>query len=274
MSNTVKAVGFAYCSPEVILLFSDHARQQLHVYPPKDPNEQLKFANDGRKHMLLLLSPDALSRLDEKAWRKRIHRVLLFGKLEDLKALEVPVLDALRDEDGKVMPNRRQTRDELLSRIEQEAVAVQLDTHLGAQRRAKRRAEETAAYDGPTFKSFLKDLRGAITADAASFTFADDVGVPAVMRLMQDTSQADFKEACVRMIDVGGLPEDKVKSLFKWVEGIDGIGPELCRAVEAYLYPENPDAEIDLADLAGRYNVSAEDVQSVSNVYKKLQALD
>lgn len=271
MSNTVKAVGFAYVSPEVILLFSDHDRQQLHVYPPEDPNEQLKFANDGRKHLLLLLSLDALPRLAQ--WQKKLHRVLIFAKADDLEALRLPILDAFHDDDGKIMPNRRQTRDELLNRIENEAIALSLDVNAGEQRRAKRRAETAAAYDGPTFRSFLKDLRSMVSPGTDGFTFADDVGVPAVMRLMQDTSQKEFKEACMRMIEVGGLDEDKVKSLFKWVEGIDGIGPELYRAVEAYLYPENPEEEIDVDDLAQRYCVSADDVRSVSKVYRQLQAL-
>jgi hypothetical protein len=152
-------------------------------------------------------------------------------------------------------------------------VPIPLDASVGEQRRANKRAQVASAYTGPTFRSFLKEMRAMVSAEAENFTFADDVGVPAVMRLMQDTSQKEFKEACQRMIEVGGLDTDKVKSLFKWVEGIDGIGPELYRAVEAYLYPEDPSEDVDIDALAERHGVSADDVRSVSKVYQKLQDL-
>ncbi len=273
MSSTVKAVGFAYSSPEVILLFSDHDRQQLHVYPPKDATEQLKFTNDGRKHLLLLLSVDSLPRLTQ--WSSKLHRVLVFGKAEDLLGLKLPVLDADTDDDGRVIPYRRQTRDEMLDRIENEAVVLKLD-NANTQRRANKRVATATAYSGPTFRDLLKGLKGLVRASAdASFTFADDIGVPSVMRLMGDTSQKEYRAACERMIKVGGVDDAKVKVLFKWVEGIDGIGPELSKAIDAYLYPDEESADpVDIDALATQYGVAGDDVRSVSKVYKRLQDLD
>lgn len=274
MSSTVKAVGFAYSSPEVIMLFSDHDRQQLHVYPPKEASEQLKFTNDGRKHMLLLLSVDSLPRLAQ--WSSKIHRVLVFGKAEDLLGLNLPVLDADKDDEGRVIPYRRQTRDEMLARIENEAISIKLD-NANEQRRANKQVAKATAYTGPTFRDLLKDLKGLIRAsDSADFTFADDVGVPSIMRLMGDTSQKEFKAACKRMIDVGALDDSKVKALFRWVEGIDGIGPELSKAVDAYLYPDEAqeDDPVDVDALAKQHGVAGDDVRSVARVYKRLQDLD
>ena len=273
-TTTVNAVGFAYSSPEVILLFADHDRQQLQVYPPKNAGEQPKFANDGRKNMLLLLSVDSLPRLEQ--WSKKIHRILVFAKAEDLIGLHLPILDAMTADDGRLVPNRRQTRDEMLARIEKEAVPVVLDQSINAQRRARRRVEEATAYEGPTFRTFLKELRQLVDKDADGFTFADDIGVPSIMRLMGDTTQKHFKGACQRMIAVGGIPEDKAKALFRWVEGHDGPGPELGKAVDALLYPDEAAEEgtVTYDSVAQQHGVTAEDVRSVAKVYRQLQSLD
>jgi len=270
---TVKAVGFAYSSPEVILLFADHDSQQLHVYPSKESGDSPKFSRDGRKNVLLLLSLDALPKL--ASWNTKLHRVLIFGTADDLFSMNLPVLDALREEDGKVTPNRRQTRDELLTRIEDEAISVPLDRSVSAQRHASRKAAETASYSGPTFREILKELRSLLSANVPpEFTFADDVGVPSIMRLMHETQQTDFKGACKRMIEVGGLPENKVKALFRWVEGIDGIGPELSKAVDAFIYPDEAAEEITADAAASKYGVDQDDVKAVAKVYRRLQDIE
>jgi len=201
--------------------------------------------------------------------------VLVFGTAEDLLGLNLPLLDAVKDDTGRVVPHARQTRDELLLRIENEAVTLPLDKSPSAQRRANKKVEEAVAYTGPSFRFLLKELRGLVSpVDGSEFSFADDVGVPSILRLMSHTSQTEFKGACKHMINVGGLPEENVKSLFKWVEGIDGVGPELSKAVDALLYPdEDVEEEPTVEGVAKTYGVQTEDVIAVSKVYKRLQEL-
>ena len=79
--TTINAVGFGFTSPEVILLFADHDRQRLHIYPPRKSNGDPEMSDDGRQNILLLLSIDNLSAVEK--WADDLHRVLLFGNADE-----------------------------------------------------------------------------------------------------------------------------------------------------------------------------------------------
>ncbi len=266
-SVSVKAVGFAFSSPEVILL-SARPEQHFNVYPPKRSGQAVKLSTDGRRNVMLLLSVDKLPALSQ--WSKRLHRVLVFARLEDLADLGIPALDATVDDEGKALPMRRQTIDEMNARIEEEAVDLEIGVPVPVAKRKARKARESADYAGPTFRELLRSLRKLVT-ESDDFSFQEDVGIPSIYRLMHDTSQADFKASCKRMISAGKAPKDDVRAFYLWVEGIDGLGPELSKAVDAYAYPEDEDSEISIEEAADRFGVSAADVAAVVKVYDRLQ---
>ncbi len=266
--TTINAVGFGFTSPEVILLFADHDRQRLHIYPPRKSNGDLEMSADGRQNVLLLLSIDSLSAVER--WVDDLHRVLLFGNADELTEMGVPVIDSEVDESGNLGPTRRNTRDTMLKLIESEAVALAVGN--GSRKAVKRNLKKAAAassYEGPTLRSMLKGIRSSVT-ESDDFNFPNDVGTPTIVRLMGDITKAQYKTSCKQMIDKGGADKAKVKRLFRWVEGVDGVGPELGKAVDAYLYPDSED-EVSAESAAQAHGVPVEDVQAVSKVYRRLQ---
>jgi len=272
-SPSIKAVGFTFFSPEVFLLFADHDRDHVHFYPPANGGQALRLKKGKRRHVVLTTALDKLHLLAEQA--SDLHRVVVFADSDELQELGIPMLDATTDEDGKIVPRPRQNRTELLQRVEKEAVAVEVGKPVNAVRRARRKAQETAAYDGPTFKQLLREIKSKLDPKP-DFDFGQEIGVPSVLRLMNDTVREEFKAACRSMIKRGGAPDDLIKSFYKWVEGIEGgIGPELGKAVDALIYGEEEDEEALSAEaVAERYGVNVNDLTFVADVYQKLQNMD
>lgn len=272
-SPSIKTVGFTFFSPEVFLLFADHDRDHVHFYPPANGGQTLRLPKSKRRHVVLTTTLDKLHLLADEA--SSLHRVVVFADSNDLQELGIPMLDATTDEEGKVVPAPRQNRSELLERVEKEAVSIEVGKPLSAARRARKKAHEVAAYDGPTFKQQLREIKSKLDP-VADFDFGQEVGVPSVLRLMNDTIRDEFKAACRSMIKRGGAPEDLVKSFYKWVEGIEGgVGPELGKAVDALLYGED-DSEEELTPevVSERYGINVNDLNFVADVYQKLQHTD
>lgn len=272
-SPSIKAVGFTFFSPEVFLLFADHDRDHVHFYPPANGGQTLRLPKSKRRHVVLTTALDKLHFLAEGA--SSLHRVVVFADSNDLQELGIPMLDATTDEDGKIVPSPRQNRSELLERVEKEAISIEVGKPLSAVRRARKKAKEVASYDGPTFKQQLREIKSKLDP-VADFDFGQEVGVPSVLRLMNDTIREEFKAACRNMIKRGGAPDDLVKGFYKWVEGIEGgIGPELGKAVDALLYGEDDsDAELTPEAVSERYGVNVNDLNFVADVYQKLQNMD
>jgi len=264
----VKAVGFAFISPEAFVLVANHKRDHIHLFPAKKNSEPLVFQREQRRQVVALRAVERMGQLIPHA--DKIDLIVAFGEAADLQELGIPMMDAGFDEDGKLVGHPRQSRDELLARIEKEAVELQVDKSLSTVKRARRRAKESAAYSGPTFRDQMRGIRDAVRASGAEgFDFVNEAAIPAVLRLMGDTNQADFKSACQGMIKRGGVPEETAKSFFKWVEGIDGIGPELGKAVDALLFTDD-DVERTEDEMATQYGVDVKDVALVANSYRQI----
>lgn len=267
--GTVKAVGFAFCSPEVIILFSDAKKDHLHLFPPEKSEPSLDLSDDSRRHVILLRALEKLGQLNE--YGDQIHRLLIFGvsRPDDLLDMGIPLLDAVLNE-GKLEPNRRQTREELLRRIEDEAVDLPL-TSLKRGRRIKEAAVvEKPAAPTITFVSQIKALRKLLGKDSP-LDFVNDLGIPAVERLMDDITREEFKANCKRLSVDGGLPEKTAHDFYRWVEGFgEGKGPELGRAVDAYLYPSSSMKGFSVVEISEKFGVDPKDVEFVANTYKTL----
>lgn len=270
--GTVKAVGFAFFSPEVIILFSDPKKDHLHLFPPEKSEPPLDLSDTGRRHVVLLRALDKLGKLSE--YQDQIHRLLIFGvsRPDDLLDMGIPLLDAVTT-DGKLEPYRRQTREALLKRIEAEAV----DLPLVSAPRSRRIKQEVAVQKKPksavpavTFVSQIKELRKLLGKDGP-LDFVNDVGVPAVERIMDDLTREEFKSLCKKISVEGGVPEKPAHEFYRWVEGFgEGTGPELGRAVDAYLYPSSSLKGFSVDEIAKKFNVDRNDVEFVANTYKTL----
>jgi hypothetical protein len=268
-SASVKAVGFAFFSPGSFILFANHTRDQVQLFPPRTASEQLRFANDDRRHVVVLRALDKVKALEPHA--DKIDLLVVFADSNDLLSLGLPIMDGEKDDEGNIVGKGRQNRSDLLERIEAEAVDFPLDKSASATQHILRKAKEAAAYDGPTFREQLRSIREAVN-NTEKFDFTQEAGVPSVLRLMGDTSREDFKSACRGIITRGNVPENRVKSFFRWIEGIDGgIGPELGKAVDAFLYPDDEDAKQTAEEVANRYGVDVKDVKLIANTYSQLQ---
>jgi len=267
---TVKAVGFAYTSPEVIILFAQHKEHRLAIFPPKD-GSTLTLSDDGRPNVILLRTIDKLHAVAPLV--ADIHRLIVFGGAKDLLELGLPILDAaVNPEDGKTSPQRRQAAEDVLRRIEDEAVDLTVlsaptlsDTNQPVQEKKK-------MPSGKTFVGLMRTLRDKVGKDNPDLNFVEDVGVPAVNRLFGDIDQLVFRDACKLLVTHGGLGENAARYFYRWIEGHSGEGPQLSKAAEAYMYPADGEDAPDLNDLAAEFEVDAGDIQFVCATYEKLHA--
>jgi len=269
--SSVKAVGFAYFSPEAFVLVANHKQDHIHLFPAKSTSQPLKLQREKRRQVVALRALEKLNQLAPHV--DDIGLVVAFGDASDLIDLGVPLMDAEVNEEGKIVGRPRQSRDELLDRINREAVDLKIDVPLSSVKLARKKAAESASYTGPTFRQQMLMIRDAIqeAGKKDKFVFANEAAVPSILRLMGDTPRDDFKSACQGMITRGGVPEDLVKAFFKWVEGIDGIGPELGKAVDLLLYSDDDVVRTE-HEVAEQYGVDEKDVTLVANSYQQLTA--
>lgn len=269
-ATSVKAVGFGFFSPEVVVMFADHTTSCVHVYPTKN-GRQLDLS-DSRKHLVLLRALDKKHTLADVG--SSIHRLVLFGKPEDVVALGVPLLDATVDDDGKIIPLHKQSRDAMLLRIENEAVALSLRTPVAATSVPLKKEPVAEAAKEEAYVSFvtrLRTLRGFVKKAGNNIDFVADIGMPAVLRIMDDYSREQFKESCKKMVTEGGVPEDPAKDFYRWIEGLGYKvnGLTLGSAVDKHLYSED-DADTDIKQLSQRFGVDSVDIEFVAQSYQQL----
>jgi len=274
MTNTardksIKAVGFAFFSPEVVVMFADHDNSHIHVYPSKS-GKSLELSED-RDNVVVLMSLDKRYTLVDFA--DSIHRLLVFGKPDDLLKLGLPLLDATVDEDGTVVPLHRQSRATMHTRIEEDAVPLSLVSDVSSTiiLTAKKISQEPTV--NLSFVSRLRALRSEVKAAGNTIDFVADVGMPAVLRIMNDYTREQIKDSCKKMVVDGGVSEASARDFFRWIEGIgyQVSGITLGSALEKFLYPqgsaeEKPKAE----DLAKRFNVDKSDIEFVAQSYQQL----
>ena len=258
-----KAVGFVYFSPEAVILFADHKKNHLHIYPPKNESGDLDFSDEKRKHFVILRSFER--RFDLKKFSEKIHRLLVFGDADDLVSEGIPILDAIM-EGGKIVAQGRQSVEVMLKRIEEEAVDIPLTAKEGTVRRKKKEPKKSDL----TFVGQLREIKKAIGKDNEAVDFADHVGAPAVFRIMGDITQEEFKKICKSLTKKSDVSRDLARQFYRWVEGTEGEGPELGKAVDAYLYPADDDEDATEEEVAQRFSVSAEDIKFVAASYEQL----
>jgi len=267
---SVKAVGFAYTSPEVIILFSQHQDYKLSIYPPKK-GVQFSLPETELPNIVLLRAVEQLPSL--APWAGKIHRLIIFGNYKALLEHNLPLLDAVKSDDGKITPQARQSVDKVLKRIEDEAIDLPLIYQHASKSKDQTVQEKKKMSSGKTFIGLMRGIRDKVSK-SDDLNFVEDVGVPAVNRLFGDIDRSQFVSACKLLVTHGGLREDLARTFYRWVEGYDGEGPDLAKAAEAYLYPPDGDDAPDLSDLAEEHGVSEDDIQFLCATYEKIHGLD
>jgi hypothetical protein len=276
VTPTIKAVGFSFISPEVVLIMADTSANRLHFYPSAADGKTLDLSED-RPHWVLLKSPDHIGSM--ASYADHIDRLIIFGRPDELLGLGLPILDA-NVTNGQVEVIRRSNVKEMLDRIQQEAVSLSLtETEKAYQGlKQKERTKMKPQPSGKTFVQQLKDLKAAINQLGNGFNFIQQIGVPSVLRLLGDTDREEFKHVCKLMVDKGGVPDQLARTYFRWVEGFEGEGTELGKAVEQLLYPQEggrsmrPEEEwqAQVEPLAKKMRVDAGDLEFVARSYYQL----
>jgi len=268
----VKAVGFAFMSPEVILLFGDHSRHYFHLFPlpKKSLSKTLDFSGPDRTHIVLLRAVDRLHGLEP--YVNKIYRLVIFGKPEELTLLTVPIIDAIVI-DGVVVPGPRQTKDVTLARIEGDAVEISVDA-IVSPKGIKKVSKEMSSVEkkSVTLIALLRGIRDVVK-DQEGVNFAQDFGAPTVFKITGDISPGEFKTVC-KLLTEHKVPEEQARSLYTWVMGFTGSGTDLAAAVEKYLHPRRTILDMDeyVTFLAEEHKVDIDDICFVANSYKDLIA--
>lgn len=279
--NEVKAVGFSFLSPEVVLLVADKTAHCLHFFPSKaEGSRSLDLSDATRPHWVLLKAPEHIGAMAQYA--DRITRLLVFGRAEELLGLGLPILDATVS-GTNVEVNRRSSRDELLARIDEEAVALSLNETNAVYETLKKQERDKMENkpSGRTFFQQLKELKSIVGKDNPSLQFVTQIGIPAVKRIMGDIDRDTFVLVCKALVTDGGVDDPRARAFYRWVEGFDGEGVELGKAVDALLYPkqdatERMRGEEEWTDtltesVASQFGVSETDLLFVARSYIQLQ---
>ena len=266
MSETVKAVGFATYAPEVVTIHYKYGRKErLHLYPEMF-DEKIDLSDSTKKHVVLLR--DASKRFDSplRDHHANIHRLLVFGKPEDLEKLGIPVIDAVV-KNGKIVSVPRQMPDVLSSRIQDEAVLLDLTPPLKVAKVTKdKKPKKTPSR---RLMWWLNKILAEVDDDDH-----DSVREATFHRLVDNISKSDFRRACTKIQKDLGVRKSVVKGFYKWVEGIDGDGVFLGQAVNYYFDGAQEDGEVSIDAIAEEYKVDAGDIRLVIAALEELDDED
>ncbi len=256
MSETVKAVGFAFLAPEVIVIHFRYGRQdRIHLYPPLF-DEEFDLSDPNKRHIVALR--DVNKRYALREYHNNIHRLLIFGKPDDLDKIGVPVIDAVT-KDGKVIQIPRQMPDVVSTRIRKEAVLIDLTPPAKAKSTDQ---DDEEATEKPRRR--LAWWLDKVLAEVEDKSQHESIKMAAFHRLVDNISKEDFRRACNRMRKRMKIKKSIVAGFYRWVEGIDGDGVFLGKAVNYYFDDaQEDDEEVSIDAIAADYKVDAGDIRLV-----------
>lgn len=261
--STVKAVGFSFVSPEVLIVHYHYNKtERLHLYPSEIP-EAFDLSEKRKKHIVLLKSAE--KRNDLAQYANQIHRMLVFGKPDDLMDLKIPIVDAVV-QGGKADIRPTMTPQLLSAWIDEDAVDLDLQEKVSKSWVTPAPAEETKKPKTKrTLRAILKKMVSYVDEQ-----YRNDFKMAVYQRIVDDISNEDFKAVCKKMAKFG-VPKSAVKSIYRWVEGIEGDGAFLGKAVDRYFNPRDEE-EIDLRKIADEYAVEVDDIKLVINALEEIDA--
>ncbi len=205
----VPAVAFSFTRPDAVVVFgkdwvdADGSRYQLHPYPSKSGLS----LSDDRPNVVLLVRADKKNEL--APYGDKIHRVVFFGTPTEIGKLDIPILDGMEDQTGKIVCAGRTSISALNAGIEDEASAIEL-----AAKKVKKISNTKVKS-----KKKVKTLGGYLDEIENELQDGDvweDLEKPVITYITGDTTKGKFKKACKALIDEG-VPASQIKPYYKWV---------------------------------------------------------
>lgn len=256
MTQNVKTAAFGYLSPDAARVFLEIKNYRVSIYT----GQELPVLVEGQRNIVLV--PNYRTRDGLASIASGIHRLLVYPGREDLSKLAelgIPILDAQENEDGdwvQIFPT--QTPSEYINRIEAEAVEIELDATVAAQ---KPKAEPLPDPDAAkSLKEWLDVLDKFLPAVIENFDA--EVEFPVCQFLIGEAGAADFLNAMKALV-ARGADEVLIKSFYIWTRNNEAkLGP----AIKELLFsaePEPPAVRI----VAARHKVPDADVSLVESVY-------
>lgn len=270
---TAKAVGVVSYTPHVFVVFGAYSSRptedQIFNFPRLDGKDFDLPAADKGKNYVMLLAPDRLAELQPYA--DRIHRLLVFGRPDEVESLGLPIIDAVV-KDGKITSSLTHRVDELRHKIETCAVDLPLQAvkpsrkdKTAPSRKAAASSKEPQEQREVTpgkLLSQLRQIKQAFTGDADKVEFEDTIMIPTILRLVREVKRSEFARACTVVRKRYGVSGKLVKSFQAHIEEQAGSGSTLGRAARAYLWPKKAKRP-DLTELAKKYGCELSDLRLV-----------
>jgi hypothetical protein len=205
----------------------------VHLYPIKGEiaDRDLKFS-EKRRNIVLLTNPDR--RYDLTSQAEDIYRLIVFGPPEQLSRLGVPVMDMTID-DGPPRIERQQAQG-VRERIESEAVSIDLTPPSDILEGGKVE-EAPVKKKGKPFQETLRTCMEALANELEEFPEVSiklSILMPTLARITGRASKRKYQESLRNLLEYKTVKERTARALFRWVEGIDGLGPELSDAVKSF----------------------------------------
>lgn len=233
MKASVRAVGFALWDPEAVILLCTSSRDHVQLYPDplvaSEGGQKLSFS-DNRRNIILLTNSDR--RFDLTPHVEDIYRLVIFAPPKELSRLGLPVMDVILGEGPPQIP--RQRSDELRGRIDAEAVSF--DLTLPSEftvSDSEKKEEKKAPKKSKTLKSCMEDLAAELN-DFPEVSIKQTILRPTLNRIIGRITKKQYQAALRDITEYKTVKERTAKCLFRWVEGSDGLGPELADAVKAF----------------------------------------
>lgn len=295
----VRAIGFGNYNPKVLVVFtaySDRPADRIFMYhPDEEGNWDLPEDESPEQRNFVIVT--AIERLlDLKPYAKRIHRLLVFAKPDELVRLGIPTVDVVVDERGRVSKIEEQDLDTVRGKIENDAVVLRLSKkylipsdevsynpgksskkavaeELPKKKLKKKKAKKVAEpIEEPAEEEIPDSLIGYLTWFNDKFSdkvaFENAIMIPTLLRLCKQIEKDEFKESCGTM-PKHGVPKKWSKAFYKFIEA---SLPTLGKASRKLIFPKkgkNPSA----AKLADKYGVSLRDLKLVALGFERLQTL-
>jgi hypothetical protein len=202
----------------------------VHVYPAAGKKEDYIFEfSEERRNIVLLTNADRRYDLTQRA--EDIYRLIVFAPPEHLARLGVPVMDMVSSEGPpKVL---RQRHDALRERIEDEAVSIDLIPPSEVPEDEEPPAKKSKKKSSRTLRSCMEKLVSELD-DFPEVSIKETILQPTLERLTGRMNKQKYQEKLRDLLENKTVKERTAKTLFRWVEGLDGLGPELSDAVKSF----------------------------------------
>jgi hypothetical protein len=214
--TTTKAVAFCFTSSHTVSLFgkdwvdSKGSPYKLHVYPGK---KELALKK-GSPNVVLVTRFESRYNLAKVA--KGIHRVILFCTPEEAFSVDVPVIDAKLDEEGKPIGAIRTRVQTLQEMVEGSTASIKL-------KRAKKAKKKTKKKKKSALPKNLTDFLDAIEEQVEEGDIWEDLEQPLISFVLVDLDKGDFMTSC-QWLAKKGVKQKLSRGYYRWITASDDSG--------------------------------------------------